>query len=341
MDLTIDEVEKYLCCIFTGAELVNIEHDNKCVCLLFKQPDNSIKLKANSIHDRSYKDAVDDGILPMKDLEILIKERGLFTEKDERQLEDLRSKLHGQQILLSKTTRVKARSDRIKEIITDLSSQIRRIEYKKLSKLVMSAETKAEEERSSYLCCACVYDANDNSLYWKTHNEFLTEKRLELRSLILNEFLKFHNGIDTSIIRAIARHSLWRIRFVTSQKVSDPLFGVPTSQYTNDMMNLAYWSNFYQNVYDMLPEDRPSDLIVEDDDSLDAYMKDYYEDRNRDDAARRSKRRTQGKLSAFDSEEVIVTQSHELYEDIDYDKPREAKMIREKTDVRKKSKHRR
>jgi len=91
----------------------------------------------------------------------------------------------------------------------------------------------------------------------------------------------------------------------------------------------------------MLPEDRPSDFIIEDDEALDAYMKDYYEERNRDEAARKSKRKTQGKLSAFDKEEVIVTQSHDLYEDIDYDKPKEARMIKEKTDIRKKARRRR
>jgi hypothetical protein len=87
----------------------------------------------------------------------------------------------------------------------------------------------------------------------------------------------------------------------------------------------------------MMPEDRPPDSIVEDDDSLDAYMKSYYEERNREDAARRGTKTTSGKLSAFDREEVIITQSNELYEDIEYDKPREAQKIRDKTDIKKRT----
>lgn len=341
MDLKIDDVEKYLCRIFTGVELVTVGYDDKETQLMFKQPDNMVKLKANSIYDSSYKRAVEDGILPIKELEKLIRERGLFTEEDEKKLDGLKDKLHAQRVLLSKTTRVKARMDRIKDIIEDLEREIRKLEYKRLSKLVMSAETKAEEERSAYLCWASVFDSCGESRYWKSYEDFLNEVRIDLRNIILNKFLAFYTGIETKIIRFIARHSLWRIRFVTSQKASEQLFGVPTSQYTNDMMNLAYWSNFYQNVYEMLPEDKPSDFIIEDDEALDAYMKDYYEERNREDAARRSKRTTQGKLSAFDKEEVIVTQSHELYEDIDYDKPREAKMIKDKADIRKKARRRR
>ncbi len=130
---------------------------------------------------------------------------------------------------------------------------------------------------------------------------------------------------------------MWRIRYVTSQKVSDPLFGVPASQYTNDMLNLAYWSNFYQNIYEMLPRDRPSDLVIEDDDALDAYMKEYYAERTREDASERSKGKNRGKLSAFDKEEVIVTKSNELYQDIEYDKPREAQKLKDRSDVKKRT----
>jgi len=341
MDLKVDDIEKYLCRIFTSTELVCIKYEDKSLDFVFKQPGNVVKLKANAIYDNCYKRAVDDGILPIKELEKLIKDRGLFTEKDEKKLSSLKDKLHAQQVLLSKTTKVKARQDRIINLIKDLNSQIRTLEYKRISKLVMSAETKAEEERSAYLCWASVYDENGESRYWESYNGFLNEKDSTLRTEVLNRFLAFYSGIDTNIIRYIARHSLWRIRYVTSQKTSEQLFGVPTSQYTNDMMNLAYWSNFYQNIYEMLPEDRPSDLIIEDDEALDAYMKDYYEERNREESARKSKKTTQGKLSAFDREEVVVTQSHELYEDIDYDKPREARMIKEKSDIRKKARRRR
>jgi hypothetical protein len=87
----------------------------------------------------------------------------------------------------------------------------------------------------------------------------------------------------------------------------------------------------------MMPEDRPSDLIVEDDDALDAYMKSYYDEKTKEDAARKSKASNTGRLSAFDNEEVIVTRSNELYEDIKYDKPREAQRIKDRVDIKKKT----
>jgi hypothetical protein len=278
-------------------------------------------------------------MLPVKYLEQLIIDRNLFTENDQKMLDGLKSRLEAQEILLSKTTKVKARQDRIKEAISTLQNQINELIYKKTSKLSFSAESKAEEERSFYLCWACAFmeHGNDFILYWPTFNDFVNENDFEFRSEVLLFFLRFKAGISTDIIRYIARHSLWRIRYITSVKVSEDLCGVPTSQYTNDMLNLAYWSNFYQSVYEMMPRDRPQDSVIEDNAALDAYMKEYYAERSREDASERAKSKMRGKLSAFDKEEVIVTQSNELYEDIEYDKPREAQRVKDRTDLRKRT----
>jgi hypothetical protein len=87
----------------------------------------------------------------------------------------------------------------------------------------------------------------------------------------------------------------------------------------------------------MLQDDQPSEDIIEDDESLDAYMKDYYDERMRDAGVRRGKRKHGGKLSAFDKEEVIVTKANELYDDIEFNEPKESKVIKDKVLIRKKA----
>lgn len=329
MYLTSDEVERYLNRIFTGRELVYVAED----LFIFKQPSNDIKAHSDLIYDRAYHKAIESGLLPLIELEELIKKRNLFTEDEENRLEELKTRKMAQETILSKTTKVRARQDRLLGIIEGIDKEISELESKRSSKLSMSAEAKAEEERALYVCWSCVYD-DDMTRCWETFDDLLNENNLELRNELLIKFIRFRAGLDTEIIRFLARHNLWRIRYVTSMKTAEPLFGVPTSEYTNDMLNLAYWSNFYQNVYEMMPKDRPPDSIVEDDAALDAFMKDYYEERNREDTANRARGRG-GKLSAFDQDEVIVTGSHELYEDMNYDKPREAQAIKDKNAIRK------
>jgi hypothetical protein len=337
MELTYEELDKYLLKIFTGKEYTFVNDGYEDLCILFNSPSNENKLRADLIYKKSYSQAIDSGMLSLKDMEALIKDRGLYTDKDEAKVEKIRSKLYAQEVLLSKTTKVKANIDRIQKIINDLNNQINEITVKKSSRLALSAENKAEEDKTFFLCWACTYDGDSNTRYWDSYQDALKETNLMFKNKLSIEFLKFYVGISAEIIRYIARGNLWRIRYVSSQKVSDSLFGVPTSQYTNDQLNLVYWSNYYQNIYDMMPEDRPSDDVIDDDEALDSFMKSYYEEKARENVVRKGKNRAGGKLSAFDSEEVIVTQSNDLYEDINYDKPREAQRIKNKSFIKKRT----
>jgi len=335
--LTYDELSTYLLIIFTGERIKNYRDIN----VLFKQPSNRIRMLSEITYNTSYQEAKNEGLLSVDDWEKLITDRGIFTESDLAQVKRLESKLEGQMVLLGKTTKVKANQDRIKKIIKGIQIELNEIKYKKFSKLTMSAETKAEEDKNLFLCSKCIYDLDTEELRWKDIHALHKENHLDFRGEILIDFISFCNGNRQELIRYIARSSLWRVIYMHSSKVSDTLFGIPIVDYSSDQFNLSYWSNYYQNIYEMLPEDRPSDIIIEDDEAIDAHMKAYYEERTRDDAARKNKHSNKGKLSAFDKEEVIVTKSNELYEDIKYDKPREAAKIKDRTDVRKRAVKRR
>jgi len=337
MDLTNEEIEHYLEQIASGIKIVDV--DDKT--LLFRYPSIDDKLKVRRIYRLEYKRSIEEGLLSTDDMQKLVEDRKIISDKDRLKLSSLRSKLEAQKILLGKTTKVRARQDRVKEVINNLETEIQEIEYKERSKYAMTAETKAEEAKVLYLCWASCYNFFTNELYWNSYNLFLNESDYLLRQKITSEFILFYSGILTSHVRAIARSNLWRIKYVTSLKTSETLFGVPTSKYTNDQLNLAYWSHYYQNIYEMLPEDQPPESIIDDDESLDAYLKDYYSERTQEAAARKDKKKRKGKLSAFDQEEVIVTKvASELYDDIDFNEPREARSIKDKPMVRKKTRRR-
>ena len=337
MDLTSEEIEHYLDQISSASKIVDV--DDKVI--LFKYPNISNKMESRHIYELEYKTSIDEGLLSTNDMKDLIKERHLVTDEERRELSSLRSKLDAQKMLLVKTTKVRARQDRVKEVIHDIEKKIRDIEYKERSKFSMTADTKAEESKILYLCWSNCYDFLTKDLYWNLYDGFLNEMDYLFRQKVTSEFILFYGGISTKYIRTIARSNLWRIKYITSMKTSEPLFGRPTSTYTNDMLNIAYWSHYYQNIYEMLPEDQPSEIIIEDDEALDAYMKDYYNERTKDSAARKHKNKNLGKLSAFDKEEVIVTKTaNELYDDIEFDVPREARSIKDKPMIKKRTRRR-
>ena len=340
MELTYSELSNTLLKIFTSSEIISIDKGSETIQLLLKQPSNMMNLRATAVYEEAYTSARKEGLSTAAELEKLIESRNIFTKDDEERINKLDDKLHGQKVLLSKTSKVRAHSDRIKLLIHNIETEIFKIKSKKYSTMMMSVENKADSYKNQFLCSQCAYTLEEEK-YWSSFNAFMQESSLIFRETVLDKFIPFYLGVNTDIIRFLARNSLWRIRYVNSQKTAESLFGVPTSDYTNDQLNLAYWSNYYQNIYEMMPEDRPSDSVIEDDEALDAYMTSYYEERRKDDSARKGRAETKGKMSAFDKEEVIVTQFNELAEEIQYDKPREAQRIKNKTDIKKKARRRR
>lgn len=332
MELTYEETEHYIDQICSGIKFVEVDG----VQFLLKQPSLKDRVKARFIYNMEYDKALSDGFVTYDQMKDLIKVRNLITDEDRANALKLKNEIEAQKALLSKTTKVRARQDSIKEIINKKEEELRVIENKERAQYAMTAETKAEEAKVIYLCWLSVYDFYTDVRYWYDYSSFLSEKRYSFRQKIINSFLNFYNGLPTAIIRCIARGSLWRIRYITSVKTSDQLFGIPAAEYTNDMANLAYWSQYYSNIYEMLPEDRPSDNIIDDDAALDAYMDDYYKEKQNEGQARKGKK-SHGKLSAYDKEEVIVTRSDPLYEHIEYDKPREAQAIKDKALVNKRT----
>ena len=332
MELIHEEIERYIDQISSGSKILDIGDE----VVLFKFPSRYDLMISRRLYDKEYNSSIEEGLLSVDKMKELMKDRNLLTPEDHRKLSSLKSKLEAQKVLLAKTVKVKANQDRIKGIIHKLEDEIRAIEIKERSKFSMTAETKAEEYKILYLCWSSVYNFMTEELLWSEFDLFLNECRLVFRQNVISEFILFYGGIPTSHIRSIARSNLWRIRYVTSLKTSEPLFGVPASQYTNDMLNLAYWSHYYQNIYEMLPDDQPSENIIKDDEALDAYLNDYYKERKQESIANRDKKKF-GKLSAFDKDEVIVTKANELYEDIDYDQPRESQAIKDRNFIKKRT----
>ena len=84
-----------------------------------------------------------------------------------------------------------------------------------------------------------------------------------------------------------------------------------------------------------MPDDRPQESVIEDDASLDAYMKSYMDDQaNEATASRESKNRGGGVKSAWDHGETIVMRSNPVYEDVEYSDTIESMKNKRSTDLK-------
>jgi len=336
LGISFEELEEHITTVSTGIKLVQIDRTDGGSSLLFKQPTSEERMFARFVYKQTYERAQKEGLKTVKEMEEILRARGIISEESDQEIEVLKNKIKGQQAILAKTHKVAAKQERLIGIIKTLEDELRVLRNKRDRLLGLTAEAKANESRLFFLCSKCVFKSEKERL-WETEKEFNNEKDLVFRMDVLSAFSDFVSGLPTSLVRYIARSNLWRIRYVTSVKTGADLFGRPISEYSADMINLLYWSHYYQGIYDMLPEDQPSDDVIADDDALDSYMDAYYKEMKNERASRAGKRQT--KLDAFDrGDEVIITPAHELHKDFEYDKPREAQRIKDRADLKKKAK---
>lgn len=261
------------------------------------------------------------GIPTAEEMQELAKKRNFFPDKDRLELESLERKLDGQRAILAKTTKVPARRERLVNIIKDLESKVFSLQRKRDKHLENTSERKAIEEKLLYLCWCNSFNPFTEKLLWDDYTSFQNEKDILFRRNVFTEFVVFYHGVRTSTMRYIARSSLWRIRYSAAIKTGNDLFGCPIKDYTTDQLMLSYWSSYYQSIYEMLSDDRPPESIIEDDEALDAYMKDWQADRNREATASRHKKNNKyGKPTAWDHGETYVMKSNDMYDDIEYSK---------------------
>jgi hypothetical protein len=330
LELTFDELENHIDEISTATKIVEVEdEDSESLVLIIQQPKSRDRLFANLVYKQTYEEAVANGLPDTKQMREILEKRGIINEKDDKAIKRLKDQLEAQRALLVKTTKVKANRERIMKVIAGIEADLNKILLKRERNFGLTAESKANEEKLAYWCRRYVFKS-EGELLWPTREEY-NKGNYILRINIFNEYSRFVLGFSTELIRYIARSNLWRIRYVTALKCGTDLFGVPAVDFSADQTNLLYWSHFYQGIYEMMPDDQPSEAIIEDDAALDAYMENYYREMKNERAVKKS---SKGGIDATREEQLIITPSNELHQDIEYDKPREAQRLKEKKEAK-------
>jgi hypothetical protein len=335
MDLTGEQVESIITQIICGGriEVIKDKFDSNRL-VYFRHPLANERVTADFIKAESFEKAISEGLLTLVDMEELLVHRGIWGIDKDKEIDKLNNQLKGQRVVLSKTTRVPANRQRLLGVIKTLEEKIWSIRKEKEIRLEHTVERKAEEEKLKYFTWACTYSRGGEKRYWEALRDFEMEPDFIFRRNCVVSFSIFSVGTPNSTIRYIARSPSWRIRYTAAQKNGGRLFKRDISDYSIDMLNLMYWSGYYSSIYEMLSEDRPSDDIIEDDESLDAYMEEYFKEQSQNDSAARAKKTNKSNISAWDHDETIVMRSNPIFEDVEYSETTAKKLERRgKTDV--------
>lgn len=332
LNLSFQEVESLLDSILNNQSLQQIDLPHgppRFVVFCF--PTGQELLAARYMRDKTLAEAAAEGLPTIKEMDEQIEERGLLGDVD-REIKDLEERLAGQQAILDKT-QIPGRRAAVEEVIQKIKNDIYALRSKKESYYYLTRDRKADEVSYRYLAWSSVYSIEGNK-YWKTFDDFEDETDIYFQTEVLGHFAKFNAGLPAKKVRYLARHNLWRIRFVAATKTGagSSLFCRSFNDLTPDQLGLLYWSNYYQSIYEMLPDDQPDQATIEDDEKLDKYMEDYFKKKEAERKEGKAEKRSdvsghpkgyKPKLNAWErGEELIITPSHPEYQSLAYTEKR-------------------
>jgi len=320
VDLPYEEVESLISQISLGGKLELVENSRGSkVLLYFKHPMRKDLALATFYEIAAVELAKKRGLPTVETLEETLIERGLWSEAEEVEIESFRSRIEGQQGVLKKAVERGFNRDRIEGVIKNLQEEMFNKQRKKEINLEHTVERKAQEEKYLYLTFAGTYIPTSEKKYWPTLQHFKDETDIVFRRNAALKYTIFSAGLPTKTIRYIARTSQWLVGYMAAQKNGGKLLDREVFDYSTDMINLMYWSGFYLSLQEMMPEDRPSEDLVADDPALDMYMEKYFKEEKQKAVEARAQKASGGKQSsAWDHQELIVTKSNPVFDDIDF-----------------------
>lgn len=242
-------------------------------------PTNAEQDAARVIYVRMLKMAESRGCLSKKDLDNLALRNHLFQPGDRDEKRALLSMMQRQ----VKAKEITNSDEQRRTLSIEMEVSRKRlvdIERKEWDVLQHSAEAKAEQWRTNYFvfCCTSGGEFLDKPV-WNSWDEFMGSSQW---SLYHDAKLSFHRvsvGLPTRIIRALARTTEWRIRWKSSKESSAGVFDEAGSNWDRNKVNLIYWSDFYDSIYEH-PE-CPDDETIQNDEWLQQWLNQQIANRRR------------------------------------------------------------
>ncbi len=312
-DMPFQKVEEFLENILNNQSLKEIKSKDGPLFIVFSHPEARDILKSRHIREVALKEAIEAGLASVEDINDLIENGGVIKPETEAEIKEVSSKIKAQEKLLS-MTKIPGRRVPIEEVLKRLEDKLTELQSEASGLYYLTSEKKADEVAMLYMAWSCTYTLDGERL-WKEFSDFEGETDLILRASTLRNFSYFNAGYSIRIVRYLARHSIWRIRYVAATKLGGRLFTREYNDLTTDQLSLLYWSNHYQSIYEMMPNDQPDDDIIKDDEALDTYMEAYFkkreEERNEGKVNKTGASSSSSKLSAWDrGDELIITSNH-------------------------------
>ena len=205
-------------------------------------------------------------------LQKISKIKGLWTDKDERDLDNLNKMLEDAKYQLFLNHYLVDKVKLYKKQISNLKSGIQHSMNNKYAFYTITKENYASTIKRQTLLALSIRDNDDNKVF--TKDNFL-ESNGELIGLFTAKI--FQNSVTSEQIREIARSEPWRSMWAGNKGNT---FGTPSSHWSEEQRHLVAYSRMYDNVQESL--EPPPENVINDDDMLDGWFIKQKKDREKE-----------------------------------------------------------
>lgn len=251
-------------------------------------------LIASEVYQDALEEAESFGLLPTESILKLAEKHALFSTQERVEYEQL--EIHPmmrypplgefyndamKNKFLEKTLTeiiLGSRTLRAEDIYFSAEVRPKELEYARFSELNNkkaymirhSIEHHAEQRKADVLTQLCSYNGDNGKRVWSTFEAFKNETDIPKMRVVQVRCLEFLGGFNSTTLRYLARHPMWRSKWVSATKTGSPIFKGYICEWSINQTLLSYWSNFYDSIYSAY--DPPENFIVEKDELMDRWL---------------------------------------------------------------------
>jgi urease accessory protein UreF len=148
---------------------------------------------------KSFTDLIDTNMKTRAEMEDVLVKRGIWSEKEEQQLEKLHKNLSDVLEKVAKANSPKA-SEKARENASSIRKQIRDMQEKRDIYMSNTIEAKADDVRMGFLVSRVATHIETGERVWKDYNAFVDEKNQDGLYDIVLAFIAMVNGIPSSFL---------------------------------------------------------------------------------------------------------------------------------------------
>jgi hypothetical protein len=164
---------------------------------IFTMPTVGQSNAADLEFSKAYTEAVKNGLMPRTVLERDFKEKGIWTDEDNKKLEEL-LQIQQEQILALKLSGEQDKKEQLKIDLLRTKLEFQELYTQRQVIFQHSADSKGDAARILELAWRCIFNENREQV-WKTKEALLEEQDSKFISSLITELVIFTSGLEDKV----------------------------------------------------------------------------------------------------------------------------------------------